>query len=191
MLLNWTTSYFASDTSLILLPGNHSLSSNLTITNISSLSLLARATLATETRVLCSPGVSFRFQYIDEVIVNGLVLFGCMSTITSVGQFTLEECKIESNSAGSALELKVVDSANIQRSFFHMNDPGGNYTAGGAVFIAESNLSIANTYFDKNFASSGGSVFALKSSVSIHNSTLTNNAAAYKAGQTYLWVSRC
>ena len=72
-----------------------------------------------------------------------------------------------------------------------MNDPGGNYTAGGAVFIAESNLSIANTYFDKNFASSGGSVFALKSSVSIHNSTLTNNAAAYKAGQTYLWVSRC
>ena len=72
-----TNAYFASNTSLVLLPGNHSLDSKLWINSISYLKFATKNT-SMYTAVFCYQSVSgLYFEVIERVSITGLTFVGC------------------------------------------------------------------------------------------------------------------
>ena len=107
--------FFPPNTSLMLLPGNHSLSSALVITNIFRLELVTNTTLLQPTvQVLCSSSARFELATITEVFVNGLQFTGCTgNTLTSVEEFVLEDSTFQQGeySYGTLLTLREMTDA--------------------------------------------------------------------------------
>ena len=71
--------YFASNTTLILSPGNHNLDLQLSIRNISFLSVDSNTTSHSVTSITCNQSARFTFESINVVSMRGLVLFGCVN----------------------------------------------------------------------------------------------------------------
>ena len=167
--------YFASNTSLILLPANHSLDSELRINNITFLSVsVANETFPTDTMVTCSPAGKFWFGSVEDVHVRDLVFSGCVNNIiTSVIEFTLEDCTLLGRpQIRTGLMMISVSSASIVWSTFH------SFTSdiGGAILVNNSSVFITSSVFQRNQAKqAGGSVSVLFTNITIQNSSFLNN----------------
>lgn len=178
-------SYFASNTTLIILPGNHSLDSELRITNITCLNLFANTASVSDTTITCSQSSGFTFKYSDCVYIRGLTFARCVGSIISVkDQVTIEDCKISGeNYNETGLELKWINTANIVKSAFILNTGKkvlnpypltGFVTEGGAITANNSKISIKSSWFERN---SGGAVYIWHSVGPniIDNCTFVNN----------------
>ena len=192
------SNYFASETTLILLPGGHSLDSVLWISNITVLSVTVDNTTQTSvtTTVTCSRLGRFHFEYVKQVSMHNLLLFGCVNnTIESVNWFTLENSDINGQGCdGTGLNMNVVTSADIVQSTFssstglHISHPFRPWVfakGGGAINIVQANVSISNCQFSGNTADIGGAIFCLQSYVTIDNCTFNNNLAVTDGGGVY------
>ena len=184
--------YFASNTSLILLPGNHSLDLELRINNITFLSVsVANETSLTDTMVTCSSAGKFWFGSVEDVHVRDLVFSGCVNNIiTSVIEFTLEDCTLLGQlQIGTGLMMISVSNASIVWSTFC------SFTSdiGGAILVNNSNVSITSSVFKRNSVfisnnvssidfpdfSQGGAVFVSESTVTMYNATFCGNVAQF------------
>ena len=187
--------YFASNTTLILLPGNHSLDLQLSIRSISFLSVDSNTTSHSVTSITCNQSARFTFESINVVSMRGLVLFGCVNNeVTKVEQFTLEDCTFKGQGRdGTGLELNEVSNAYIMRSSFSSNTGKEMFDlhfrerrrVGGAIIIVNSTLgiTISNCTLNNNTATGdGGAVFVESSNITIVNSTLNNNTVTGYGG---------
>ena len=194
--------YFASNTTLILSPGNHSLDSKLSIRNITFLFI---ETSHSDTSITCNQSARFTFETINVVSMRGLVLFGCVNNeVTKVEQFTLEDCTFQGQGRdGTGLELNEVSTAYIMRSSFSSNtsneifkeifdlDFRERLRVGGAIIIVNSTLgiTISNCTLNNNTVTGdggdGGAVYADSSHITIVNSTLNNNTVTGDGGAVY------
>ena len=181
--------YFASNTSLILLPGNHSLDSELRINNITFLSVsVANETSPTDTMVTCSPAGKFWFGSVEDVHVRDLVFSGCVNNIiTSVIEFTLEDCTLLGQpQIGTGLMMISVSNASIVWSTFR------SFTSdiGGAILVNNSSVSITSSVFQRNQAKqAGGSVSVLFTNLTIQNSRFLDNIVHGKGGAINAYFS--
>ena len=76
-----------SNLTLQFLPGNHSLSVNVTIASIHQMEILGNSSAVVPTRVICSFRVGFTFTEITEVRMNGLAFVACAkSHVTQIGR---------------------------------------------------------------------------------------------------------
>ena len=181
--------YFASNTSLILLPGNHSLDSELRINNITFLSVsVANETSPSDTMVTCSPAGKFWFGSVEDVRVRDLVFSGCVNNIiTSVIEFTLEDCTLLGQpQIGTGLMMIFVSNASIVWSTFR------SFTSdiGGAILVNNSNVSITSSVFQRNQAKqAGGSVSVLFTNITIQNSRFLDNIVHGKGGAINAYFS--
>ena len=193
------SNYFTSNTTLILLPGNHSLDSKLSIRNITSLFI---ETTHSDTSITCNQSARLTFETINVVGMRGLVLFGCVNNeVTKVEQFTLEDCTFQGQGRdGTGLELNEVSTAYIMRSSFSSNTGKEIFKeifglhfrerrrVGGAIIIVNGTLgiTISNCTFNSNTATgdggAGGAVFVDSSHMTIVNSTLYNNTVTGDEG---------
>ena len=91
--INNLSSYLrvTSDTTLILLPGNHSLESELLVESVHSFSMYAWHGSSSKATITCHHSARFEFRNISTVTVSGLEFVGCSENrVKSVDQFQLE-----------------------------------------------------------------------------------------------------
>ena len=189
-----SSNYFAFNTTLILLPGNHSLDLQLSIRNITFVFI---ETTHSDISITCRQSARFTFETINVVSMRGLVLFGCVNNeVTKVEQFTLEDCTFQGQERnGTGLELNEVSTAYIMRSSFSSNTgkeiSQERRRVGGAIIIVNSTLgiTISNCTVNNNTVTgddgAGGAVFADSSPITIVNSTLNNNTVTGAGGAVY------
>ena len=169
----------AENITLIVLAGNHSFNTDLTVVNVTRFTMFSDF----DTDIVCDVSANFQFRYIGEVEISGLIFRGCrVSFVHILDQFTLNRCEIrgiDSTETVTGVELSFVKFVNINESIFAWNNKTfelGEFEAnGGAIHVNYSQISIADSIFENNFAFNGGSVFALESSITIINCTFTSN----------------
>ena len=170
--------YFTSNTTMFLLPGNHTLESNLTLAHLNVLSIVANCS---DTVILtCNESTMLGFEHISQLQISDISFLDCAGTaVKSVDQFTVVGCNFTGKVAiGTGLNLVNVTHGNIIRNSFHSLTS----TYGGALAIdASSNISISNSMFDHNVALDGGAVYT-ESAVAVYNSVFSNNVASHRFG---------
>ena len=192
--------YFTSNTAMVFLPGDHTLSTNITVVNVTRLTIHGESSSGNRATVICSGSVGLRFTSMVEFKIDSLSLTSCSRkhaviyanhlTITQVALYLqstqsaeLVNCSFHDN-LGTALR---VDDTNITlagNSEFTHNYMlcGGNLVGGGGIVAYSSILSFTgNTTFLDNTAScsvGGGAIYTLDSSVSFKgiNNFITNSA---------------
>ena len=153
--------YIALNTTLIFLPGTHTVRSGLLVENIDSLTLLGHSSDESLPLIKCDRPASLGFKYIDELLVRALAFDSC-------GDGTY-----------AAFSVKSVSSVEIYYCKFD-NSIG----SGGAVVVANSNkLLITKTVFENNSAIIGGGLYVSDSEVNlIENAFAVNKAELRGAG---------
>ena len=183
------TSNFLDDTNttFILLEGNHTLDTDLNITDIDhSTSVRLSATNLVSVSITCTDAAGLNFNNIKQLQISGLELIRCRNRIESVGNFLLEDCHFCDGDNGSALLLTQTNT-NIERCSFLSNTAGKlisvsiysrQLSAGGALHVTSSKLSISNSQFDSNEAEVGGAIYIeTGSDISITDCAFVNNKA--------------
>ena len=188
-----TSQYIRNETdlSLILVPGNHTLDVELTLTNMYKF-LMSRDVQDNGSRsaIIECKGQSARFNISNTTFISmaGLHLVGCGGNFfTMVNHFMLEDSIFQGIVGKSrALSLVEVGSAIVVNSVFISNLMGAlpdscieasATSAGGAIATLGSTVHVISSNFTNNSASHGGVFQVFVSSFSITNSTFTNNRA--------------
>ena len=155
----------ALNTTLIFLPGTHTVRSGLLVEGIDSLTLLGDSSDESLPLIKCDRPASLGFKQIDELLVHSLAFDSC-------GDGTY-----------AAISMKSVSSVEISDCSFK-----NSISSGGAVVVAHCNmLFIINSVFENNSASVGGGLYTTKSTMNFTGNTFTNNIATLRgAGVAHL-----
>ena len=153
--------YIALNTTLMFLPGTHTVKSGLLVEGIASLTLLgmdSNSSVNSLPMIICDRPVSFGFKYIDDLLLRSLAFDSCGDgtyaaiSVTSVSKLEISDCSFK-NSVSS----------------------------GGAVVVANCNmLLITKNVFENNYAVVGGGLYVNESAISLIGNTFTNNIAALR-----------
>jgi predicted outer membrane repeat protein len=177
-----TTSNFSmlSCVRLNLLPGDHNLTTPVSIDNIQTLSLRGNST-AGNTTVTCDKvddTPSFRFDNMSEVYIHGVYFMNCDIHVSNMVLFTVENCTF---SSGDAALIFMNTTTDISSSVFSQLQGltfGPYANTSGAIICSNSIVTITHSIMDGNQGQKGGAIFADSSCVlSAMNSTFTNNRA--------------
>ena len=177
---------FLSNTTLIFLPGSHSLSATLNITDIDRVSII---TSNSTVEITCELSTGFSIENVQYTLINNLEFIGCGSNyIKNVTEFILQDVVFEGKGeSGTVLEL-IETTATITNSMFISNTHGmfrGNdslhsndFWAGGAIIATHSKITIKNSVFKRNKAEVGGAIYAENDCiVAIEDTTFVDNQA--------------
>ena len=190
------TSWLESNT-LFFLPGIHRLSSEISLSNISYISLVSDSSLRQpQSLIACQRNTSFTFHNVSHVRVSGLKLLGCKLSVVLVKQLSVENSIFQGvNDSGTALEI-IASNANITNSSFIFNRIGrcqrkintpknSMYVlVGGAIYALglnrykNNNITIVGSRFESNGAEIGGAMVAVHCKMTILNTTFINNHVA-------------
>ena len=189
----WLTS--SKHTTLMLLSGNHTLNTDLSVSNINNFFMLSNATSdGVHVIISCQYQVSFNFKNMTELSIKGLMFIGCGgNTFSSIKNFTIENSTFRGqNESGTVLDVTKVN-LTILNSYFISNSVGRcldifdistashvSLRVGGAIFVDKSNVSIINCLFVNNSAEIGGAIYSTYyeyNNISISNSTFVSNRA--------------
>ena len=203
--------FFDTDTTIVFLEGNHTLDSELIVSDISgSLMLLTNGTVA----IFCSDGANLNFYNITQLQLGGIEFSECSCNVELVGQFALEDSTFFGASNNSALQLVQTYTTIIRSSFisntagtyksnvgvlaylrnnlYKLNVPYGyqpNITharVGGALIVTNSTVNITTSNFESNSAKVGGAIFVeLGSNLGICNCTFVSNSVTDCYSSTY------
>ena len=153
--------YIALNTTLMFLPGTHTVRRSVLVEGIVSLTLLRKDTNSTSESlplIKCDRPASLGFRYIDKLFVRSLAFESC-------GDGTY-----------AAFNVKSVSSVEISDCSFK-----NNIGSGGAVVITNCNmLLINNNVFEKNSAVVGGGLYVNESTINFIGNTFVNNKAALR-----------
>ena len=157
--------YIALNTTLMFLPGTHTVRRSVLVEGIDSLTLLGNSSAGSLPMIKCDRPVSFGFKQIDELLVYSLAFDSC-------GDGTY-----------AAFNMKSVSNIEISDCSFK-----NSIRNGGAVVVAHCNmLFIINSVFENNSASVGGGLYTTKSTMNFTGNTFTNNIATLRgAGVAHL-----
>jgi len=191
--------YVSSNTTLLLLPGDHALSVNFTVENVSGFEILSSAD--SHATIVCQGLVGLSFRNIAHVAMHGLTINSC-----GMGAVILSFPTTYGVSVHSVLDARISncsfqDSVGTALGVFHSsldlrgsnNFTGncrrcGNYTYlcfGGGIYVSMSRLTlIGNTTFRLNSATLGGGIYVEHNTLMTFNgsSIFKNNSAKYDGG---------
>lgn len=183
------TEYFTPNTSLVLLPGNHNLNQKLSIKNISSLSIASASYNHSDTvTITCSWPGSFEFESVMNVLISHLILNRCYNnSFSSIGTLQVEECSFHGQNIMSVAAMLLVSIQNVQImdsvvcAYAVKSDSASSI---GSIHVSNSNVSIFNTTFSNNFATTNGAALNILeiSSVVIVSCQFINQTTMNKGG---------
>ena len=202
------------NTTLILLPGNHSLEHQFLVRGIDHFTIIA----IDRTIVECNYGSSFVITEIQHVSITDVTFSGCNGSLLSViTETVLANCSF-SDSIGTGAALQIVDTtALIKRSSFlnnHNQDASGGalymenstvifsestisnnrgYYYGGGIYSVNSTITIADgstvsnnsAYHEQHYSSTGGGIYAVDSTVFFNKSNISSNSAQRHGAALY------
>ena len=192
--------HLTSNTTLLLLPGDHALSVNLTVENVSGFEVFSSAD-SHATRIVCQALVGFSFRNISHLTMHGLTISSCgMGTIISsfptaygvsiysVLDTRIADCSFQ-DSDGTALGV-FHSSLDLRGSNHFTNNcrrcgMDNCSCIGGGIFANMSTLMFTgNNMFIANSAKSGGGIYAISNTFITFsgNSILRNNLAEVGGG---------
>ena len=167
--------YFTSNTTMVFLPGDHVLNMNITIANVTRLTMCGESSSGNRATVVCSGSVGLSFTSMVEFKIDSLGFTSCSRllkyAITPTGypsapvyavldlqstQHTeLVNCSFHDN-IGTALVVNNTDITLAGNSEFTHNRACGSILLGGAIIAFTSNLTFTgNTTFLDNIATFG------------------------------------
>ena len=136
---------------MVFLPGDHVLDTNITVANVTSLTMCGKYSLGNRATIVCDRPVGFSFTSMVDLKIDSLAF-------TSCGR----ECvHIHSAVFHVALHLQSAQYAELVNCSFHDNN-------GTALAVTNSNITLARNKFIQNRASassSGGAIFAYNNTV--------------------------
>ena len=180
LCVEWANDHlFPSNTTLVFLPGDHSLESNLSIVNASKLVMLAGNStyLPKTTTIVCNGLIAFMFQNISDLQIHGLEFRNCGSVtfsaikVRSVLQSKITNCTIRDSTETSFI---VTDSSMIlQGSRLDDNNRLG-------LKLLRSTAKLFGNTFTSN---RGGRIESINSTVALIRSNSVMNHAAMSCWQ--------
>ena len=195
-----TASYFHNESyiNLIFEAGTHRLNSELRITQITSLSMIANTTGTSNSSVtIACKGGMFAFTGVYTIFMKGLNFVHCSDNkVESVDYFAMVDSKFIGQKIRrrfrSLIKITRHTSAHFIRTSFEQSGFGTkiqfftgtafprNVRVGGAIYAEESKIELLECLFEKNKAGLGGAVFIRKNSEIIVNRTsFIKNTASY------------
>ena len=196
------SSYIEMDTTLLFLPGNHTLDRELLPDQVNNFTMTKDGVGNETVFVECSTRSGrFHISEIASVSINGLHFIGCGSNnISQVNSLTITSSTFQGVQEGNTvLVLNEVSAATIVRCSFLSNslhypiitqdfvfeDELLDYvyfqrsTASGMLYVAYSIVSIISSKFMHNRADIGGALVAHSSTLYLARSTYSNNTANF------------
>jgi len=155
------SSFDATHTTLLLLPGNHSLNSTLRVTDILHMEIFTNTTF--HTRVLCENLVSLEWTMVRTLYISGLHFTGCtLNTFTSVEDFVLENCILQQGQYRyePLLDVRGIAEVQIVASTFI----GVSQRSRRAITVSNSHLYVIGAFFSGHHAYYNRDKMAMKSS---------------------------
>ena len=187
---------------LLFLPGDHSLNSDIDISNIEGFSMIS--SFSFQVNITCQRNKHFIFHKIGQIAIKGLTFLGCGNNkIVSSHQLKIKNTHFfGSNASGTALEL-IDTNAKIINCSFAFNTHGNlrgpiqvlkfwqkkfkrlnvsvHVYVGGAIIANHSTAIIVGSIFWNNSAEVGGAIFATSgSNITILNSSFNGNSAIHR-----------
>ena len=190
--------YLTSNTTLLLLPGDHALSVNFTVENVSEFEIHASSSSPHAVKIVCQQLVGFTFRNISHMTLHGLTFTSCGKGTTYTGSPTagvsiysaqdteIADCSFQ-DSIGNALGV-FNSSLNFTGSSTFMNNSANN--TGGGFFALNSTLNFigSSTFTNNSATTDGGGFYAQDSTLNFTgSSTFTNNSAVFGGGFTALF----
>ena len=187
-----------NNTTIVLLPGKHSMVQNLSFSNLVDLKLYSLTN--SSATIECTSSSFLSFENIQRVCIHNVNFIGCGGNLVrNVEEFILQETTFEGQrNSRTALTLinttvDIIDCAFVRNQFgtvmegvrslriitndinwFLVGDVTGVVQVGGAMISSYSNISISGSRFEDNRAEIGGDVFTEDfSRIFIFNSTFS------------------
>ena len=208
------------NTTLVVLPGKHSLESTLSVADIGKFSMTSKHNDSTA-EITCHQSGGLNFINVHAVIISNLDFFGCVGNrAEKVDDFALEDSNFfghteDNNSTnGAALELYSTSIVISRSSFMFYR---GNYIRrayrsrhanrdllmekevpntekhkiGGAIFAIDSNIVILDSRFERNSANIGGVIMNYQGSLDIlEKCEFSDNKAHNDGGVIHAYQGR-
>ena len=194
--------YFTSNTTMVFLPGDHVLDTNITVANVSRLTMRGESYSNNRATVVCSGSVGLSFTGMVDLKLDSLAFTSCSrkyaiipnnhTAIIQVALYLhstrdaeLVNCSFHDNPA-TALRVDntniiLAGSTEFTRNYMLC---GANAAGGGGIVALSSNPTFTgNTTFNSAFCSVGGAIYTLDSSVSFKGiNNFINNSASGDGG---------
>ena len=174
--------YFTSNTTMVFLPGDHVLDVNITVVNVSRLTMRGESSSGNIATVVCSGSVGLSFTSMVEFKIDSLAFTSCGRKYAIIANDHLAIIQV-------ALYLQSTHAELVNCSF-HDN-------LGTALRLYNTSISLAgNTEFIQNYVLCGGNLGG--GGIIAHNSTLTftgnttfldNSASCSVGGASYMLYS--
>ena len=155
--------YFTSYTTMVFLPGDHVLNSNITITNATRLTMRGESFSGKRVTIVCSRSVGLSFTSMVDLKIDSLAFTSCSRKshgTDHIGNYTLL--------------LHSTQSAELVNCSFHDN-------LATALIVNNTNITLSgNTEFTRNHGYEGGGITALSSNLTFTgNTTFLDNSALW------------
>ena len=172
--------YFTSNTTMVFLPGDHVLDTNIKVTNISRLTMLGRFSSDNMATVVRNGSVGFTFTNMVDFNIYSL-------TFTSYNNSMRYDNRQASN---SALLLQSTAYAKLVKCSFHSNLGTALTVRNTSITLAENNEVIRNHCRFLLFSTSGCGITALNSHLTFTGNTIFHaNSAVGLIFSGIIWAS--
>ena len=159
---------------MVFLPGDHVLDMNITVANVTRLTMRGESSSGTVATIVCSGSVGLSFKNMAEFKVDSLVFTSCSGD------------SARHSASKYALLLESIAHAELVTCSFHNNN--GNRSLGGAIYashITVLNISGTNNFIN-NSAEDGGAIYVHNTRVSFSGTNnFINNVATGDGGAIY------
>ena len=198
--------FLTSDTTLIFLPGNHSLNRNIAITNVTRFVMLGDSTSSLEnvSTIVCSGPHLLIFFNISQLHIYFLQITSCGSvTVPAVSVVSVYNVQILGSVFGTASLLVIGSMLNcsgtnfsnslgtglvLSNGYVELHSSVFSNNSGGGINSTSSTLTLlGNNTFTNNTADIGGGISVTESSIYINgNITFLDNSAGTSGGGVYI-----
>ena len=148
--------YFTSNTTMVFLPGDHVLDTNITVANVTRLTMCGESSSGNIATVVCSVSVGFRFTSMVDFKIDSLAFTSCSRQSVTTSTLAL-------NVVCAALFLQSTQYAELVNCSFHDNPAT-------ALVVNNSSITLAGNNFTHNRAIG---IFGVGSAVTAHTNSLT------------------
>ena len=158
--------YFTSNTTMVFLPGNHTLNVNITVANVSRLTMRREPTPGNRATIVCKESVGLSFTNMVEFKIYSLAFTTCSRLLNHATIVTVTPVYV-------ALQLQFTKHTELVNCSFHDNP-------GTALVVYNTNITLTgNTEFthnrvcaDSTTRRTRGSIIALSSNLTFTGNTI-------------------
>ena len=174
--------YFISNTTMVFLPGDHALDTNITVASVARLTMHGESSSGNVATVVCSGSVGLSFTSMVEFKVGSLAFTSC----SRKHAITIPDISL--NILYVAMLLQSTQHAELVNGSFHDN-------LGTALVVTNTNVSLVGNNFTHNrlcgTISAGGAIIVLSSNLRFTgNTTFLDNSAKNSESCTQVYIVR-